>query len=132
MQWTIVDDLMVCVTSAETPDALTVASFLDDLRTKPVRRILSTPLSVAAEFDAERQACGEICASRDISVAMLVESSLLAAYSSLAGLGATNIAAFSWDDVDAALTHLDLSGSGATQARDALATMRSGGAAIAA
>ncbi len=132
MQWMIVDDLMVCVTSAETPDAPTVASFLDDLRTKPVRRMLAMPFSASDALDEERKACGELCASKNIQVALMVEPAQAAAYAAFAALTSNNVSAFSWDDVGAAVAHLDLNEPHAARAMAALATMRRGRAAIAA
>ena len=132
MRWTVMDDLMVCFASSEEPDKATVASFLEELRTKPIRRMLSMPLSLSDDLSAERQACGEICVSRGIKVALMVEPSLAAAYASVAAMSRSTLAAFSWDEMDAALAHLDVGGPAAAPVRAAIATMRRDPAALAA
>jgi hypothetical protein len=133
MQWMVMDDLMVCVTSPGEPDKATVTRFLSELRTKPIRRILATPLSTSDELSDERLACGEICASRGIKVALMVESSVAADYASAAAFSDASLAAFTWDQMDAALAHVDVRGAAAAApVRAALADLRKDRAAIAA
>ena len=133
MQWMVLNDLMVCVASSGEPDKATVARFLAELRTKPIRRIVATPMSASDELAEERLSCGEICASRGIKVALLVEPSVAAAYASAAAFAAPTFAAFTWDQMDRALAHVDVRGAAATApVRAALAELRKDLAAIAA
>ena len=132
MQWTVMDDLMVCVTSAEEPDRATVARFLEELRTKPIRRIVSTPMSLSDDLGAEREMCGEICVSRGIKVALVVDSSLAPAFESIAGMTRSNVATFSWEELDGALAHLGVRGPAAASVLSAIDAMRADLGAIAA
>jgi hypothetical protein len=132
MQWMVMDDLMVCVTSSGEPDKAAVTSFLAELQTKPIRRIVATPMSTSDELSAERFACGEICVSRGIKVAILVEASVASDYASVAAMTQSNVATFSVEEIDAALAHLDVRGQAAAQVREAFAAMCGAEAAIAA
>jgi hypothetical protein len=132
MRWIVVGDLMVCVTSSGEPDRATVARFLEDLRSKPIRRIVTTPMSIADNLAAERQACGEICASKQIQVALVVDPGLVSAYEEVAASSYSTVAAFAWDDADSALRHLAVGGAALAQAHEALASLRAGAESMAA
>lgn len=123
MTWLIVDDLMLCVATPGDPDRATLASFLGDLRSNPIRRCISTPLSSSDALSAEREECGRICAAKSIKVAVMVEPSEARAYAAVGYLTPPSITTFSRDDVDAALRSLDVTGAAMGRAREAMATL---------
>ena len=122
MYWTIVDDVMVCVASSGVPDKETLARFLHDLRTKPIRRFLTTPLSLSDAVCAERTECGAICTEKRIHVAVVVDPEASPEFASIARFA--DVESFPWSQVDAALHHLDVSGPAFAQARQALMKLR--------
>ncbi len=108
-RWSVVGDLMISFTTEGPIDNDVWTQFLNDLKTKPVKKYLSMAMGNVEATSVQRKMNIEVTRSRKIPVAVVTDERLVRGMVTAASWLGVDIKAFDWDEVKEALDYLQVS-----------------------
>ncbi len=109
IKWDIVGDVFIVhTTEGRVPDSDWNA-FVQELRTKPVRKFLGASTGSTDVSSTQRKAAAEVMKERNISATVVTDDRLVRGVVTAASWLGANIKSFSWAELNACLRALDAS-----------------------
>jgi hypothetical protein len=107
-EWVIIDDLVVDISTAGKLPPARWEEFRRVVERSPVRKILATAIGTTEMDSVTRKSASDLAQKKGLKVAAVTDDRLVRGLVTAVSWLGTNVKAFSWEELDKAIVHLDV------------------------
>jgi hypothetical protein len=124
LRWVVVEDVMVTFATPGEIDNQSLTAWTKDIKAKPVTRLLGANVGVVEANSGQRKLAVDTVKGKGMPVAIVSDQALTRGVVTAASWLGANIRAFSWHELSAAATFLQMTPSLQDKVIDALMKLR--------